>query len=332
MGEQARALPEHRFGGQNYSVHNIGQGWVLSALVTQANGYQNRQISAKCFRELASYSNNRGCRGQTNFRPPELASGHGPTMVCKGLPRASTCLVSDLEPKNCCTSCCICQLHSVTLPRHLGLQRTAKGWDQDCRPINESFSHPGMLRCQTGTWTYMLVSAQICLNAKPGCFLPTRRKFEAVTSATGKDGKKTSDSNTRPSWTKSLRKLPAWEGHVLHVTHDRNLVLPKNKDSDSGISSDISPFQGHLLGKQGLIGNIRERKQEQKWEKTHPHNTCRYRDKAHLCKHTLSLFHTLKMGKGYIQKNNFLLKIWNIIYCGFFFSGFQGCSLEVPGL
>lgn len=51
---------------------------------------------------------------------------------------------------------------------------------------------------------------------------------------------------------------------MLHMAHVGNLVLPKNQGSDSGINSGISPFQGLPPGKQGLIGNIRERKQEQK--------------------------------------------------------------------
>lgn len=42
------------------------------------------------------------------------------------------------------------------------------------------------------------------------------------------------------------------------AAHVGNLVLLKNQDRDSGISSGISPFQGHLLRKQGLIGNTRE--------------------------------------------------------------------------
>jgi len=42
------------------------------------------------------------------------------------------------------------------------------------------------------------------------------------------------------------------------AAHAGNLVLPKNQDSDSGMSSGISPFQGHLLGKQYPTGNLRE--------------------------------------------------------------------------
>lgn len=154
---------------------------MLSPLVTQANGYQNRQMSAKRFSELASYSNT-GCRGQMNSRLPELASGHGPltSQSAKGsqepLPAQSQIYSPKTAAQAAVSASCLCQLHSTSWSRHLGLLRPAKGRDQDCSPVNESFSHPGMLKCPRGTWTHTLVSAQICLNAKPCCFLPTTSK------------------------------------------------------------------------------------------------------------------------------------------------------------
>lgn len=46
--------------------------------------------------------------------------------------------------------------------------------------------------------------------------------------------------------------------------------------------------------------------------------------------HTLIISYP-KMGKGYIQKDNFLSKSEALFIVGVFFC-FQGCSLEVPGL
>lgn len=123
---------------------------MLSPLVTQANGYQNRQISAECFSELASYSLQRAPKSLSSLRFRAQKLLH----KLLHLPAALNKLVqAPWAPK------------------------TAKWGNQDCRPINESFSHSGILRCQRGTCTHTLVSAQICLNVKPGCFLPITRKI-----------------------------------------------------------------------------------------------------------------------------------------------------------
>lgn len=206
-----------------------------------------------------------------NSRLPELASGHGPWLLSSPHTSQSSKgsqeppLISDLkiEPKNCCTSCCICK---QPLPAALDkwvqgpwAPQTCKGvgWDQDCSPINKSFNRHGMLRCLRGTWIH---AACFCTNL-PECtnlvvFSQQQAKKTQSSHISYREGWKQNPGAQHPPLLDESPEIVTCLGTAC-AAHIGNLVL-KNQDSDSGISSGISPFQGHLLGKQYPTGNLRE--------------------------------------------------------------------------